>query len=227
MIPIITRRVRNGRRIAVALLALAAGAAVADESAHPSAAATPLRSATPLNPPTPLTPANPLQPVDTAAGYCLPSGDGYLRAHLRGAIDADIDWKNRGTVCEGEARSDPKGVRMSFSRAVGPRAGARGTRNLLFVFGITGVGEGESLSTAGTNLTILVQGTSRIFGTQGDGRCAIERLTQRRFGDAHSYRVEARGYCVQPAHAVRGDGEVLVSRFDLAGRVNYPAADAP
>jgi hypothetical protein len=225
MIPIFLRGVRNRRRVAAGLIALCAAAAIAAEPIP----ATPLEPATPLNPATPLTPSKPPQPLDATPGFCLPSGDGYLRAHLRGAIDADIDWANRGTVCEGEAKSDPAGVRLSFRRVAvpGPGAGGRAHRNLLFVFGITGVGEGQALRTAGTNLTIMVQGTSRVFGTLGDTRCAIERLTQRRLGDAHSYRVEARGFCTQPAHAVRGDGEVLVSRFDFAGRVNYGSESAP
>jgi hypothetical protein len=252
MIPTFPPGVRNRRggapalfaRCAPALFALCAAAAIADgpiptasAQASPAGQATPASPAIPLErataptpaplAPTPLTPAKPLQPIDATAGSCLPSGDGYLRAHLRGAIDADIDWANRGTVCEGEAKSDPAGVRMSFRRLAGRGAGGQGQRNLLFVFGVTGVGEGQALRTAGTNLTIMVQGTSRVFGTLGDTRCAIERLTQRRLGDAHSYRVEARGFCTQPAHAVRGDGEVLVSRFDFAGRVNYAPEVAP
>jgi hypothetical protein len=207
----------------VGLIALCAGAAVAEERLP----ARPLEPPTPLEPATALTPATAPTPLDPSAAVCLPSGDGYLRAHLRGAIDADIDWANRGTVCDGEAKSDPAGVRLSFRRVAVRGAAANPHRNLLFLFGLTGVGEGESLRTAGANLTIMVQGTSRVFGTLGDSRCAIERLTQRRLGESRSYRIEARGFCTQPAHAVRGDGEVLVSRFDFAGRVDYAPPVAP
>jgi hypothetical protein len=146
---------------------------------------------------------------------CLPSGDGYLRAHLGGAIEAEIDWPNSGTACEGGPKFDPAGVRLSFRRAAGGRP------NLLFLFGLTGVREGEPLHEAGANLTIIMQGTDRIYGTRGDSRCTVDSLAQRKLDGAHAYRVEARGFCTQPAHAVRGEGSLIVSRFDFAGIVNY------
>ena len=146
---------------------------------------------------------------------CLASGDGYLRAHLAGAINADIDWPNSGTRCEGESRDKPPGVRLSFQRAAGGRP------DLLLVFGLTGVRAGKAAHAVGTNLTVIVQGKSRIFGTLGDTRCTVDSLTQRPLNGAGAYRVEARGFCTQPAHAIRGDGDVLVSTFEFAGLVNY------
>ncbi len=155
---------------------------------------------------------------------CLESGDGYLRAHIAGAVDARIDWPNSGTHCEGEARERPAGVRLSFQRSPGG-----GAQDLLFVFGLTGVREGRPAREVGANLTLIVQGTDNIYGTRGDSRCTVDALTQRRLGPARAYRVEVRGFCTQPAHAVRGDGIVLVSTFEFAGRVNYDLAhdDAP
>jgi hypothetical protein len=150
-----------------------------------------------------------------AATACLQSGDGYFRARVAGAIDATIDWPNSGTRCEGEPRDKPPGVRLSFQRASG------GATDLLFVFGITGVREGQPLREAGANLTVIVQGTDRIFGTLGDSRCTVDSLTQRALKAPGSYRLEARGFCTQPAHAVRGDGAVLVSTFEFAGLVTY------
>ncbi len=53
-----------------------------------------------------------------AASHCLPSGDGYLRAHVAGAVEARIDWPDQGTRCEGESKGAPLvGVRLSFQRA--------------------------------------------------------------------------------------------------------------
>jgi hypothetical protein len=153
-------------------------------------------------------------PAATAAG-CLPSGDGYLRARVAGAIEARIDWPNSGTRCDGEARSQPPGVRLSFRRSAG------GKPDLLFVFGVSGVRAGQPAQAARTNLTLIVQGTSKIYGTQGDGRCTVDSLTQKATLSPGIYRVEARGFCTQPAHAVRGDGAVLVSTFEFAGTVNY------
>lgn len=157
----------------------------------------------------------PAAAATTAATACLQSGDGYFRAHVAGAIEATIDWPNSGTRCEGEPRDKPPGVRLSFQRASG------GATDLLFVFGITGVREGQPLREAGANLTVIVQGTDRIFGTLGDSRCTVDSLTQRALKAPGSYRLEARGFCTQPAHAVRGDGAVLVSTFEFAGLVTY------
>ena len=160
---------------------------------------------------------SPLLDVPATAGSkdCLVSGDGYLRAHLAGAIETTVDWPNSGTHCEGGPRDKPAGVRLSFRRVHG------GKTDLLFVFGVTGVQEGKPSREAGVNLTLIVQGTTHIYGTLGDSRCTVDSLTQRRLDQHGLYRVEARGFCTQPAHAVRGDGAVLVSTFEFAGPVTY------
>ena len=101
-----------------------------------------------------------------------------------------------------------------------------GKPDLLFVFGLTGVREGRAAREVATNLTLIVQGTDRIYGTLGDSRCTVDSLSQRRLGAGKSYRLEARGFCTQPAHAVRGDGVVLVSTFEFAGVVNYEGSAA-
>ena len=158
-------------------------------------------------------------PVRAGDEVCLPSGDGYFRARLGGSVVADLDWPNSGTHCEGEPKEKAAGVRMSFRRA------AAGSPDLLFVFGMSGVREGIDARLANTNLTLIVQGTDRVYGTLGDSRCTVDSLSQRRLPGTdpavRSYRVEARGFCTQPARAVRGYGEVLVSTFDFAGIVNY------
>jgi hypothetical protein len=46
-------------------------------------------------------------------------------------------------------------------------------------------------------------------------------LTQKPLQLPGAYRIEARGFCTQPAHAVRGTGAVLVSTFEFAGPVNF------
>ena len=167
--------------------------------------------------------APPAAPVKGAAVACLVSGDGYLRATLGGAVDAHLDWPNSGTLCQGEFRTNPPGVRLSFQRA------AKTAPNLLLVFGLTAVKEGLSAREVKANLTVIVQGTSRIFGTLGDSRCTVDSLTQRPLDKPHTFRLEARGFCTQPAHAVRGKGDVLVSTFEFAGPVTYetPASETP
>jgi len=159
--------------------------------------------------------ATPGAPVKVPAVACLASGDGYLRAKIAGAVEAHLDWPNSGTRCEGESRVEPPGVRLSFQRAAGTAP------NLLLVFGLTGVKPGESAREVKANLTVIVQGTSRIYGTLGDSRCTVDSLTQRPLSAPRAYRIEARGFCTQPAHAVRGKGDVLVSTFEFAGPVTF------
>jgi hypothetical protein len=154
-------------------------------------------------------------PVKAPAVTCLTSGDGYLRAKMAGAVDANLDWPNSGTRCEGESRDSPPGVRLSFQRAPAVKP------NLLLVFGLSGVTQGQSAHEVKANLTVILQGTSRIYGTLGDSRCTVDFLSQRPLNAAGAYRIEARGFCTQPAHAVRGKGDVLVSTFEFAGPVTY------
>ena len=106
-------------------------------------------------------------------------------------------------------------MRLSFQRAAGTAP------NLLLVFGLTGVKPGESAREVKANLTVIVQSTSRIYGTLGDSRCTVDSLTQRPLSAPRAYRIEARGFCTQPAHAVRGKGDVLVSTFEFAGPVTF------
>jgi hypothetical protein len=179
------------------------------------AAAAASAAAPPGAPQAPAGPAAPPAAAALQAVTCLATGDGYLRAKIAGAVDAHIDWPNSGTRCEGESRAEPPGVRLSFQRAAGARP------NLLLVFGLTGVKPGEPAREVKVNLTVIVQGTSRIFGTLGDTRCTVDSLTQRPLGGPGAYRIEARGFCTQPAHAVRGRGDVLVSTFEFAGPVNF------
>jgi hypothetical protein len=192
------------------LQAGALGALIAASLAAPAVAA-----------PVPAAAAEPAVPVPAAgapsgkAADCLESGDGYFRARVAGAIEARINWPNRGTKCQGETKSAPPGVRLSFQRSTKTKP------DLLFVFGLTGVREGQPAHAAGANLTLIIQGTPRIFGTLGDSRCTVDSLTQRRLPTPGAYRVEARGFCTQPAHEVRGTDAVLVSTFEFAGLVNY------
>jgi hypothetical protein len=186
--------------------------------APPSAPAAPAAPAAPDGPGTFALPGTLAPSASAGPAKCLASGDGYLRARVAGALDRRVDWHNSGLRCQGEARNAPPGVRLSFQRP-------GGKPDLLFVFGLTGVREGLPAHEVATNLTLIVQGTDRIYGTLGDSRCTVDSLSQRRLGPGKSYRLEARGFCTQPAHAVRGEGVVLVSTFEFAGVVNYEGAE--
>jgi hypothetical protein len=206
-----------GRIGALFAAALTAGCGPSPVVSGP-AANTPAGAAAPAGTPSASTPpagAVPAPSAATPAGLgCLASGDGYLRAKLGGALETQLDWPNSGTECHGESRGSPPGVRLSFRRE-------RATPDLLLVFGLTGVEPGKPAREIAANVTVIVEGTSHIYGTLGDSRCTVDRLEQRPLPAAGTYRIEARGFCTQPAHAVRGSDDVLISTFEFAGPVMY------
>jgi hypothetical protein len=229
MIPVMSLEGRRRAARALAAAALTFALAATERAMAGDPATAPAGPAVPVAPAAPAAPAAPGAPApgtfalpgtlaapSASAGpaNCLTSGDGYLRARVAGALETRVDWHNSGLRCQGEARDAPPGVRLSFQRP-------GGKPDLLFVFGLTGVREGRPARAVATNLTLIVQGTDRIYGTLGDSRCTVDALSQRRLGPGRTYRLEARGFCTQPAHAVRGEGVVLVSTFEFAGIVNY------
>jgi hypothetical protein len=165
-------------------------------------------------------PAQPAPPA--AAAKCLPAGNGYLRARLSGAVRSELNWGNDGTECTGAVRPTDGGIRMRFSRA-------EGSGRLVLVFGIAGLPEGKPAQNLPVNVTLIREGAGEFFSTQGDDKCTLDAVSQavivgipRR---ARSYQVTARGFCTEPARAVRGKGAVLLSRFDYSGRVDFESQD--
>lgn len=155
-----------------------------------------------------------------AGGGCFMAGNGYLRARLRGALDLDLDWKNAEMDCAGGPRPGGQGVRVSIG---GPSRGDG--RRIRIVFGISGIGEGASGETLGTNVTLLFEGEQRIFATQGDDKCTVDSVTQKRVeplgGSRAVYRVEARGFCLGPATSLSLGERLFITSFDFAGRVEF------
>lgn len=154
---------------------------------------------------------------------CLADGKGFFRARLQGSLKADIDWGNEGTECTGAIRPDG-GVRLGFSRPIY----ADGQR-LVVLFGIAGLKEGASARALPVNVTVIRQGTGEFFGTQGDDKCTLDEVHQTPIAGIplrnRMYHVTARGFCIQPARALRGDGAVLITRFDFSGRIDFAEAD--
>ena len=97
-----------------------------------------------------------------AAHGCLPSGNGYLHARIRGALNIDVDWDNAQIECDGGPRPDGSGVRVSFA---GPPHGDG--RRMRMVFGVGAVHEGRSGHDLPTNLTVIFEGEDRLFATRG------------------------------------------------------------
>lgn len=155
---------------------------------------------------------------------CLPDGTGYLRARLKGSIDAELDWGNADTGCTGAVRPTDGGIRVRFTR----QSGSDG--QLVLVFGIAGLREGASAKALPVNVTVMREGTGEFYGTQGDDKCTLDQVSQAPLvGIPHRsrvYRIVARGFCTEPARALKGSGSIFISRFDFAGRVDFDAEDS-
>ncbi len=158
-----------------------------------------------------------------ASARCLADGQGYFRARLSGSINSEINWPNSGTDCTGATRPNG-GVRIRFSHAFGEKP-----QKLVFLFGIRELKEGQSARNLAVNLTIIREGVGEFFGTAGDDKCSIDELRQEAIAGVprrnRSYRVIARGFCMQPAPSLRGKGSVLVTRFDFSGHIDFSEED--
>lgn len=154
------------------------------------------------------------------AASCLPGGNGYLRARIRGSLNLDIDWHNAEIECDGGPRPNGHGVRVSFAGPVHSDG-----RRLRMVFGVGDVTEGRPGHELPTNLTVIFEGEQRLYATRGDDRCTVDDLKQERVGalggPRRSYRIIARGFCISPASTLSGDDRILVSRFDFAGHATF------
>lgn len=157
------------------------------------------------------------QPEPNAASrpaLCMPADEGSLHARLQGALEAEINWAGDVPQCKGGLRPDGDGVRLIYKGNLpeGP---------LLVVIGIGPLRAGESARDVPVNLTLVREGTGRFFATQGNDKCAMDEVRQEPAGEPQVYRLTGRGYCIQPARAVGGDGAVLMSRFDVMALVDY------
>lgn len=153
-----------------------------------------------------------------AAG-CIAGGGGFLHAQLRGALVADLDWRNADMQCEGGLRPDGKGVRVVFAGSLPATDGAP-ARQLRLIFGVDprdiAAGAAQALP---TNLTVIVEGQQQLYATQGADHCAVESLERTPLDAASSKksRVHARGYCLGPATNLTGDTRLLVPTFEFTG----------
>ena len=71
--------------------------------------------------------------ADDPTVSCIAGGGGRLAMEISGAFEADIDWGNEGTICEGGPRPEGDALRLMFSRE---------EDGLLVVLGITGLQPG-------------------------------------------------------------------------------------
>lgn len=164
--------------------------------------------------------------TNASAERCLPEHQGFLRARLNGSINAELSWTGDTVACTGSVRPNAEGLRLRFSMV-----SKTGQQNLVLLFGISGLKEGEAGRALPTNLTIMREGTGEFYGTQGDGKCTIDAISQQPLRAVplrlRAYKITARGFCTQPARALNGEGSVLVTRFDFVGRADFESDDAP
>jgi hypothetical protein len=161
------------------------------------------------------------QSTQATAG-CIAGGGGYLQAQLRGALVADLDWRNADMQCEGGLRPDGHGLRVTIA---GPLPVAQGAapRHLRFIFGIDPRDIASGVAQAlPTNVTVILEGEQQLYATQGDGHCAVELLERAPLEAAGRKRdrVHARGYCLDPATTLAGDARLLVPTFEFTGVAN-------
>jgi hypothetical protein len=163
--------------------------------------------------------ANAAQTAQKGA-QCLPNHEGFLRARLSGNANEELNWGAAEIECTGGARPDDTGVRIRFTQKV-----AAGVQRWILVFGISRLKEGQRGRALPANVTLIREGSGEFYSTQGDDKCTIDEVRQVAISGmprkARSYRLTARGFCTEPARAVRGPGAILVSRFDFVGRVDF------
>jgi len=164
-------------------------------------------------------------PAPAKGHGCLPTGNGYLRARIRGAMNLDVNWHDADMQCEGGPRPDGSGLRVAFA---GPRH-ADG-RRLRLVFGVDSAREGHAGHELPTNLTVIFEGEDRLFATRGDDHCTVDELRQERVGalggGVRAWRIVARGFCIAPASTLNSDARILVSSFDFAGSAVFEETPA-
>jgi hypothetical protein len=151
--------------------------------------------------------------------FCAPAAEGFLRARLQGAIDAEIDWSAPVVAqCVGGPRPGGDGVRLVYKGTVD-------SAPLLVVIGVANLLPGTSARNVAANVTLVREGAGSFYSTRGDDKCALDDVQQEPIaGHDGRYRLSARGYCTQPARALGASdsGSVLVTRFDVAALVDYP-----
>jgi hypothetical protein len=160
-----------------------------------------------------------------AQNLCPVPSDAYLRARLAGSLERAVDWRAGTMECEGMQRPDGRGVRVTFR-------GRLGDERVTFVFGVPRLAEGSAANDAPVNVTVIREGHG-VYGTRGEDKCTLDDVRQTALapdGLTRRWRVEARGFCLEPARAVGAgaNGAILLSTFDFAGYLTWePDPPAP
>lgn len=150
-----------------------------------------------------------------ADGRATTASGCFLDARLRGALEADLQWHEH-VQCEGAARPEGRGLRAVFSGR-GPAG-----EPLRIVFGIDARPGQPEQHHVPARVTLLVEGGARAWATHDDGQCSLERLDQQPVaGQASTWRLRARGYCIDPAASLAHEPSLSVERFDFEGQARF------
>jgi len=163
----------------------------------------------------PLRKLNRATAVPNTPSSCLPTRDGYLRARIRGAHDADIAWTDADMQCDGGPRPDDRGVRVTFAGRL-PGNG----QQIRLVFGIAAPAGSTTARNVPTNVTVILEDEQKLYSTAGEGKCTIDALAVQTLPlkqNRHWRRVVARGFCTLPVAAIAGTDALELDRFDFAG----------
>jgi hypothetical protein len=174
-------------------------------------------SAAPASDASPAPPASGVAAV--ARNDCPLPSDAYLRARIAGSVNRALDWRAGRMECEGMRRPDGRGLRVTFRGRIGEEA-------TTLVFGVPRLAEGASATAVPVNVTVIREGHG-VYGTRGDDKCTLDDVRQTALAPAASgarrWRIEARGFCLEPARAVggRANDAILLSTFDFAGYLTW------
>jgi hypothetical protein len=152
-----------------------------------------------------------------AAVECIPGGGGRLQLAVSGDFDAELDWRNAGTRCDGGPRPAGDALRLMFNRD---------DEGLLIVIGITGLARGATGSGLLANVTVVRQGLGLFYGTLGADACIVDvegNVAEPGFADA--YRVSGHGRCAAAIEAIGREGEIRIAPFSFTGLAYWPDED--
>ncbi len=165
---------------------------------------------------------------------CAAPADAFLEAHLDGALAAVVHWRAAEMDCDGMRRPDGKGLRVTFS-------GALGAERLTLVFAAPRLAEGSSARAVPVNVTLIREG-GPLYSTRGEDKCLLDEVRQAPLAPPvaaaapaepalRHWQIEARGFCLEPARAVGGGRDaILLSTFDFRGQLTWepdPPTPAP
>ncbi len=172
--------------------------------------------------PDPATPAEPEAAArpEAAAELAAPScgEQGFLRASLSGALNAEVDWAAAALRCESMRRPDDRGVRLRFTGEVG------GER-LAIIISIPELDAGETGAEFDSVVTVTVEGSGRFFSTPNLGACWTDIETNAALpGSRDAHVVAGSLSCVGPLGEFNGDAYVEVRELRFSGIGDWNAS---